>query len=384
MISKLSRLIGRRDRQLSVALKLVSILLQATGPFLRELRQRLLIIILLAVLPILALILYQAKIARDVQIVEAQEDAWQIVEKVASRESRFIDAARQLLTVLAETQEVKGKDTAACDAFAERFLEHNKTYVDLGVAEANGAIRCRARQSAQESGNIASASPFRRAVEQRHFAVGGHQVRRRLERNGIHFYYPILDERGSISAVIFAALDLVWVQQLAAENKLPEGVALSIVDSKGTLLARFPESEKWVGRHIPDASLFEMLQLRSQISRDLVGLDGVDRLYALKPLLINGAGQIYVMVGIPKTVVFGRVNRTLARNLTWLSLVSLLATGMAWLIGSKFVVGYVKVRSEAEEARARLAAIVESSEDAVIGMRLDGIVTSWNAGAETM
>jgi PAS domain S-box-containing protein len=127
-----------------------------------------------------------------------------------------------------------------------------------------------------------------------------------------------------------------------------------------------------------------MLQLRSQISRDLVGLDGVDRLYALKPLLINGGGQIYVMVGIPKSLVFGRVNRTLARNLTWLALVSSLATGFAWLIGSKFVVGYVKVRTEAEEARARLAAIVESSEDAVIGMRLDGVVTSWNAGAESM
>jgi PAS domain S-box-containing protein len=44
----------------------------------------------------------------------------------------------------------------------------------------------------------------------------------------------------------------------------------------------------------------------------------------------------------------------------------------------------VTERTRAEEARSKLAAIVESSNDGIIGLTLEGVITSWNNGAEVI
>src|SRR5436853_3896218 len=52
------------------------------------------------------------------------------------------------------------------------------------------------------------------------------------------------------------------------------------------------------------------------------------------------------------------------------------------LLGAVLVFRDITARRQNEKARWLLAAIVESSEDAIVSKNLDGVIHSWNAGAE--
>ncbi len=54
------------------------------------------------------------------------------------------------------------------------------------------------------------------------------------------------------------------------------------------------------------------------------------------------------------------------------------------VIGASKIARDVSERRRADEATFRLAAIVESSDDAIVSKNLDGIITSWNAAAERL
>jgi PAS domain S-box-containing protein len=82
-------------------------------------------------------------------------------------------------------------------------------------------------------------------------------------------------------------------------------------------------------------------------------VDGVTRLYAFTPLRGAPGDSVYMSVGIPIAVAYADANQTLARNLTGLGLVAVLALAAAWVSSELFLLRQVKALVHATQ---RLAA----------------------------
>ncbi len=294
---------------------------------LSSLRVRLLLLVLLATIPALVLIISTAWELRKLEADLARADALRLAQKASSDQERLIEGARQLLAGLARLPELRSGDAATCGARLAELLKSYPGYANFGVVKPNGDLLC----SAVPAGamvNAAERAWFQRALLNRDFAVGEYQIGRITRKAVLVFGYPILDERGTVQAVLFASLDLAWLNRLLAEFQLRPETSLAVIDSQGTVLAQFPDTGS-VGRMVAEAPIVEAIrEQKGEGVIEALGHDGTWRLFVLAPL--SNRQGVYLTTSIPKAVAFRQANRAMARNLGVLGLIVLLALAVAW------------------------------------------------------
>ncbi len=309
-----------------------------TGFSFSSLRARLLLLVLLAIIPALGLIIYTAAEMRRSASVAAQTNALRLAQSVASSQDDLFEGARQLLTALAQLPEVRKRDSKACNTLFADLLKQYPLYTTLGAVDAKGDAFCSAIPITGPI-NAADRAWFQRAVQTRGFAVGDYMIGRVSGKASLNFGYPIFDGKGAIQAVVLVGLDLEWLNALVVNTKLSPGTTLTVIDRQGTILARFPSPEKWVGKSIPDTPVVRIILSQGEGTAEVSGMDGVPRLYGFTPL--GKARDAYVSVGVPKDVAFASANRLLARNLIALGIVGVLALMAAWFGADLFVLRWV-------------------------------------------
>ena len=311
------------------------------------LQTRLVLLVVLAVTPALALALYSDFEERRLRRDQVQEEALRLARLLSADHERLIEAARQLLTVLARLPTVRGGDRGACAALFADLLTQYPSYANLGVIDPGGMIIC----SGLPAGSTYAGDRvfFRQALETRSFAIGDYQIGRITRKATINFGYPVLDDTGRVQAVVFSALDLAWLGQMAARAELPPGSVLTVMDRNGTILAHYPDPGRWLGQPMPESSVSRAILARQGHGiAEAPGVDGIPRLFAFAPFG-HGAPRenAYVSVGIPRAVAFAHADRLRARNLFALGMVTALALAAAWIGGRLFIVRRVQALVEA-------------------------------------
>jgi len=303
-----------------------------------QIRTRLVLVVVLAVIPALVLTLYVGIKQKQQAAEQANRELLNMTKIIASEQERLLDGAKQLLGVIVHLPEVRSMEPMLCDPLLASLLKNDPLYANFGIVDRNGMLICSAlpfKHPIRDADRIW----FKRAVGTRAFAVGDYVVSRTAHFPTLNCGCPFFDDDGNILGVAFAALDLKWESQLLEGAQLPEGTVATLLDSAGNILARSADSEMWVGKSVANTPFIRtVLARRHEGTAESTGIDGVIRLYAFTPLKESGGSIVgYLILGIPPDVAYAASHRIMVRSLVFLGAVSAFAVAAAWVFAGAFV-----------------------------------------------
>ena len=281
--------------------------------------------VLLAVISAVGLMVQSANEHRALAVSTTQQELKRLTLLAVDQQNRLIDGTRQLMDILVKLPQVNGDDREACEKLLQFVLDGDVLYTGFAVATLDGNLVCSAPSSADPI-NVADRSYFQGTLKSGGFSVGDYQIGRITKKAGVAFGYPVKDERGQTQKVLIASHDLVWLNKFAEQAELPPGATLTVVDTKGIILVRYPGTEL-VGMSAPEQKLPIMklnLVERGLGIAEVRGDDGVPYLMAFAPLRQESQeGFLHLVLTVPKSTVTAAVDKTLMRNLSGLSVASI-------------------------------------------------------------
>lgn len=288
--------------------------------FLRSLRGRLTLLACLATFPAFLFVLFAAGRERDAALRRAEREV-RSVAGLASREHALqVLGAQRLLRRLADPPGGKA-DLEALARTLPAVRDGFPQVANLGILGTDGKVRTSV-VPLERPVDMSTDPAFGAALASGDVVMGRYQVGRIVGRPILIMARAVRDGGGKALGVVFAALDLDWLDRLALQARLPEGCALLILDRGGTVLARSQGPGRDAAEPGEPIPRFEALARGGPGLTEILGRDGVPRLFAASPL--EGVPDLEVAVGLPRDRVLGEANRAFSRALAALAFLTFL------------------------------------------------------------
>lgn len=294
-------------------------------------RGRIVSMLLVFLLVLFALLTWDTLRERAEARQEVERDTVTLARALVHEQEELLDGTRRLLAALARLPAARSGDPDACAAELGALRDQYETYLNFLVADADGTMWC-LTQPFDPPVSVADRAYFTRAMQQRQDAVTPYALGRVTGRPLMIIGHPLLDERSEPQGVVAAQLDLAWLGRTLDQNHLPEGVIVRLTNAEGTVLARHPDPESWIGETLDtethplstDADGYTLFRTTS--------LEGESTLFTSVPL-----GQrlpdIHLTVGVPTAVAFAGVQRAFWRDLGIVTVLTLTVL-LLFLIGA--------------------------------------------------
>ncbi|MBU2550988.1 MAG: response regulator [Proteobacteria bacterium] len=305
----------------------------------QSIRLNLGLIVLAAIAPIVAVLLFSGLERRNHEIESAKEDALRLANSFASQQERMVSGVRQLQNTLTLLPAVQNRDLEACSRIFEKLLQTNPMFGNITLVNPDGKVA--ASGLPLTKANFGDQKQVREAIENREFSAGEYIIGRISEVPIIAFASPIIDSKGLLTGVITTSLRLDQFARQFENASLPDGSIFSMLDHKGVRLCYHPPNEKApIGKPIlPSSWAGYSTATQEGLSRH-TGMDGVIRYYAFRQLRIKPDDPPYmvVVVAIPESVAHDKADALTRKYLIWLAGAFLLSLLAAWTLGKQGII----------------------------------------------
>ncbi len=303
------------------------------GKWAMTLRIRLLLLVLLATLPALAVIIDTTIDQHRHLKADAQQSVLKFARFAVSYHGSRVAETQRLLNLMVEMPQVRELKTQDCNTLLEELLFGNLSYANFGVIRPNGDVVCSGVRPAAPV-NLADRAYFRTVMQTGRLSVGDYQVGRFVKKPVLVIAQPLLNAERQVQSVVYAALNLDWLKQFFPLSELPSGSAVTLIDRHGIILARAPDPEvHWTGvnleKDVPVARQF-IASGQGETVKEGRGVDGVQRIYALARLGPAVDSHGYIMVGIPSGELDAALNAALLPRIAFFSATFLAIMLLAW------------------------------------------------------
>ncbi|MDB5946666.1 MAG: putative histidine kinase, classic, partial [Ramlibacter sp.] len=171
-----------------------------------SLRERLVILMVAAILPLFALSFWLALRETRSATALVQSQLKFAASLVAANQDGNVEAAQQLLGAISALPPLHEGERDACQHYFEGLLKRFPEYSNIGLLRPDGQVVCHG------NGRLGDASAidrdyFREALAKRHFVMGEVIVGRLSGLRAIPFAMPVLHD-GVLTGVVFASLNL--------------------------------------------------------------------------------------------------------------------------------------------------------------------------------
>lgn len=310
------------------------------GKWAMTLRIRLLLLVLVATLPALAVIIDTAIDQHRYLKADARQSVLKFAHFAVNYHGSRVAETQRLLNLMAEMPQVRELKTQDCNTLLEELLFGNLNYANFGVIRPNGDVACAGVRPVAPV-NLADLAYFRAVMQTRHLSVGDYQIGRLTNKPVQVIARPLLNAEQQVQRVVYAALNLDWLKQFLPLSELPPGSAVTVIDRHGVILARAPDPKgDWTGinleKDVPIARQF-IASGQDETVKEGRGVDGVQRIYALASLGSAADSHGYIMVGIPSGELDAALNAELLPRIAFFSAAFLAIMLLAWF-GSEVLI----------------------------------------------